>query len=254
MTTPAWSPDGSQIVFTGYDGGLSDLFIVDRDGKNLKRLTNDKYADLHPLAWSPDGKTIAFTTDRGPNTNFTTLKFGNYRLALYHLDSGQIEMLQGMDWGKNVDPQWSPDGQSLAYISDRTGVSNIYLYDMPTGDSYQLTDFFTGAQGITPLSPDLSWARQSDKLAYVYYEKGDYDVYVMDNPESRKKTPWHPVEILANRPAAAQPAATKDSAAPPAVGGGAITLSLRGRAAPGGFAQQAVRLAQGSRRRYRLCS
>jgi Tol biopolymer transport system component len=219
VTTPAWSPDGSKIVFTGYDGGLSDLFVVDRDGKNLKRLTDDKYADLHP-AWSPDGTTIAFTTDRGPNTNFNTLKFGNYRLALYHLDSGQIEMLQGMDWGKNVDPQWSPDGKSLAYISDRTGVSNIYLYDMPSGDSYQLTDFFTGAQGITPLSPDLSWARQSDKLAYVYYEKGDYDVYVLDNPESRKKAPWHPVEILANRPAIPRPAAVKDSAAPPTVGGG----------------------------------
>ena len=123
-------------------------------------MTNDKYADLHP-AWSPDGKTIAFTTDRGPGTDFNTLRFGNYRLALYHLDSGQIELLKGMDWGKNADPQWSPDGKSLAYISDRTGVSNIFLYDVAGGDSYQLTNFFTGAQGITPLSPDLSWARQS---------------------------------------------------------------------------------------------
>ena len=205
VTTPAWSPDGSQLVFTGYDGGLSDLFVVDRDGSHLKRLTNDKYADLHP-AWSPDGKTIAFTTDRGPGTDFNTLRFGNYRLALYHLDSGQIELLKGMDWGKNVDPQWSPDGKSLAYISDRTGVSNIFLYDVAGGDSYQLTNFFTGAQGITPLSPDLSWARQSDKLAYVYYEKGDYDIYVMPNPESRKKAPWHPVEVLAARPAAVAPA------------------------------------------------
>ena len=129
VTTPAWSPDGSKIVFTGYDGGLSDLFVVDRDGSNLKRLTNDKYADLHP-AWSPDGKTIAFTTDRGPGTDFNTLKFGNYRLAFYDVASGRIDILKGMDLGKNVDPQWSPDGKSLAYISDRTGVSNIFLYDL----------------------------------------------------------------------------------------------------------------------------
>jgi WD40 repeat protein len=203
VTTPAWSPDGSKIVFTGYDGGLSDLFVVDRDGKNLKRLTNDKYADLHP-AWSPDGKSIAFTTDRGPNTNFNTLRFGNYRLALYDLASGRIDLLKGMEYGKNVDPQWSPDGKSLAYISDRTGVSNIFLYELASGDSYQLTNFFTGAQGITPLSPDLSWARQSDKLAYVYYERGDYDVYLLDNPESRKKAPWQPAEVVATKAAAAR--------------------------------------------------
>ena len=207
VTTPAWSPDGAQLVFTGYDGGLSDLFVVNRDGSNLKRLTNDKYADLHP-AWSPDGKTIAFTTDRGPKTDFTALRFGNYRVALYYLDSGRIELLKGMDWGKNADPQWSPDGKSLAYISDRTGVSNIFLYDLASGESYQITNFFTGAQGITPLSPDLSWARQSDKLAYVYYEKGDYDIYVMSNPESRKKEPWHPVEVLASQPAQARPVTT----------------------------------------------
>lgn len=204
VTTPDWSPDGTRLVFTGYDGGLSDLFVVDRDGKNLHRLTNDKYADLNP-AWSPDGKTIAFTTDRGPETNFNTLKIGNYRIALYHLDSGTIELLPGMDLGKNSGPQWSPDGKRLAYVSDRTGVSNIYIYDVVGRESYQITNFFTGAQGITPLSPVLSWARQADKLAYVYYEKGDYDVYVLSNPESRMKAPWRPAEVLAERPAAPPP-------------------------------------------------
>src|SRR5205809_5409069 len=78
LTTPSWSPDGKQLVFTGYDGGLSDLFVVNADGSNLHRLTNDKYADLEP-SWSPDGKTIAFTTDRSPATDFEALKFGRLR-------------------------------------------------------------------------------------------------------------------------------------------------------------------------------
>lgn len=189
VTTPSWSPDGKKLVFTGYDGGLSDLFVVDVDGKNLSRLTHDRYADLHPV-WSPDGKTIAFTTDRGPETNFETLRFGNFRLALYHLDNSRIETLSGMDVGRSVNPQWAPDGQSLAYVSDRTGVANIFLYEMASGASYQLTDFYTGAQGITPLSPILSWAKQADKLAYVYYQSGNYDVYVMSNPRSLKRAPW----------------------------------------------------------------
>ncbi|MBK7596104.1 MAG: PD40 domain-containing protein [Gemmatimonadetes bacterium] len=190
VTTPSWSPDGKRLVFTGYDGGLSDLFTVNADGTNLTRLTNDKYADLHPT-WSPDGRTIAFTTDRGPGTNFTMLTVGNYRLATLDLATSRIDLLPGMDVGKNVNPQWAPDGQSLAFVSDRNGVSNIFLYDLADRASYQLTDFYTGAQGITPLSPILSWAPKADQLAYVYYEDGKYDVYKLPNPRSLKREAWH---------------------------------------------------------------
>src|ERR687890_711705 len=42
VTTPSWSPDGQQLVFTGYDGGISDLFTINRDGSDLRRLTSDK--------------------------------------------------------------------------------------------------------------------------------------------------------------------------------------------------------------------
>ena len=96
MTTPAWSPDGKQLVFTGYDGGISDLYIVNADGTGYRQLTDDRYADLHPV-WSPDGTTIAFATDRGPATDFNTLTFGNMRIALYHLDDGSIDLLAGRE-------------------------------------------------------------------------------------------------------------------------------------------------------------
>jgi Tol biopolymer transport system component len=189
VTTPSWSPDGKQLVFTGYDGGLSDLFVVSRDGSNLQRLTEDKYADLHPV-WSPDGHTIAFATDRGGKTDFKTLNIGNMRIALYDLDTGSIQVLDQMDQGKNVSPQWSPDGASIAFVSDRSGVSNIFLYELKNKALYQLTDFYTGAQGITPLSPVLSWASQADRLAFCYFEKGKYDVYTLANPRSLKHQPY----------------------------------------------------------------
>ncbi len=189
ITTPSWSPDGKRLVFTGYDGGLSDLFVVQRDGSGLQRLTEDKYADLHPV-WSPDGRTIAFATDRGPETNFKTLAIGNMQIALYDLDTGSIDLLNQMDQGKNVSPQWGPDGRSIAFVSDRNGVSNIFLYDLDEKAVYQLTDFYTGSQGITPLSPVLSWAPQADRLAFVYFEKGKYDVYTLSNPRSLKRQPY----------------------------------------------------------------
>jgi Tol biopolymer transport system component len=189
VTTPSWSPDGKQLVFTGYDGGLSDLFVISRDGSNLRRLTEDKYADLHPV-WSPDGRTIAFATDRGGQTNFRTLAVGNMRIALYDLDTGSVELLEPTDRSKSASPQWAPDGRSLAFISDRNGVSNIFLYDLDKKAVYQLTDFYTGSQGITPLSPVLSWAPAADRMAFVYFEKGKYDVYTLSNPRSLKRRPY----------------------------------------------------------------
>ncbi|MDH3199037.1 MAG: BamA/TamA family outer membrane protein, partial [Candidatus Krumholzibacteria bacterium] len=189
VTSPNWSPDGRRLVFTGSDGGLSDLYIVNADGSGLERLTNDKFADLQP-AWSPDGKTIAFTTDRGADTDFQLLRFGNMRIALYHLDTGTIEYLGHMEDGKNINPAWAPDGRSLAFISDRTGISNIFLYDFGDGEIYQLSNVITGITGITAQSPAMSWAAQADRLAALYYQDGEYDIYVVDNPRQLKKEPY----------------------------------------------------------------
>ncbi|MDQ3137165.1 MAG: BamA/TamA family outer membrane protein [Gemmatimonadota bacterium] len=189
VTTPSWSPDGTQLVFTGYDGGISDLYTIDRDGSDLRRLTSDRYGDLHPV-WSPDGRTIAFVSDRGPETDFKTLAFSNFRIALYDVATGTVKTLGRMDQGKNVSPQWAPDGRSIAFVSDRSGVSDIFLYDLGDGQIYQLTDFYTGVQGITPLSPVLSWAREADRLAFVYYEDQKYDVYTITNPRGLKREPY----------------------------------------------------------------
>jgi Tol biopolymer transport system component len=194
ITNPSWSPDGRRLVFTGYAGGLSDLFVINADGTGLERLTQDKYAELHP-AWSPDGRTIAFATDRGPRTSLATLRFGPLSIALYHLADGRVELLDHMS-GENINPQWAPDGASLAFISDRTGVTNVFLYDLGNHQVYQLTNVFTGVAGITPISPAISWAAQADRLAITYYEKGNYDVYVIDDPRALKHQPYAPATPL----------------------------------------------------------
>jgi Tol biopolymer transport system component len=191
LQTPTWAPDGQRLAFIGFDGGLSDLYIVNRDGSELRRLTHDRYADLQP-AWSPDGRTIAFATDRGPDTDFEVLRFGNMRIALYDVATGAIRVLDQMDEGKNINPVWSPDGGTLAFVSDRTGISNLYLYDLAERELYQLTDVFTGISGISALSPALSWARDADRLAFAYYERGRYQVYTLENPRSLRRQPYRP--------------------------------------------------------------
>jgi Tol biopolymer transport system component len=92
-----------------------------------------------------------------------------------------------MEAGRNSSPQFSPDGKTIAFVSDANLVSNIYLYDLTDRSLYQLTNLFTGVQGITPLSPAISWARNADRLAFVYYENEMYDVYSVDNPRALRK-------------------------------------------------------------------
>jgi Tol biopolymer transport system component len=189
ITTPTWSPDGTRLVFSGLNGGLSDLYTVSADGTNMRQLTNDRAADLHP-AWSPDGRSIAFVTDRGPTTDFSQLHWENFKVALYDMETGEIQFLPGMEEGKNVSPQWSEDGRSIAFVSDRTGVNNIFLYELDDQQIYQISDFYTGVEGITSLSPALSWSTGSDRLAFVYFEQGKYDVYSVSSPRLLKKAPY----------------------------------------------------------------
>ncbi len=225
ITTPAWSPDGQRLVFSGLDGGLSDLYTVRADGSDLQKLTTDRFADLHP-AWSPDGSTIAFVTDRGPGTDFDRLVWGKYRIAFFDVATGRIDMPAAVAVGRNVSPQWSPDGQSLAFVSDRNGVNNIFLYERAEDQAYQLTDFYTGVSGITPLSPTLSWSKDSDRLAFTYFEQGKYDVYTLSSPRLLKKEPWKEAvavpAFIAERPEAAPAAPALGQRAPAPAPGRAV--------------------------------
>ncbi len=176
---PSFSPDGRQVVFSAQKGGFTDLFVYDLVARRLRRLTADAYADLQP-SWSPDGRTIAFATDRF-STDLATLHAGNYRLALIDPDGTDIRELPSFENGKNIDPNWSADGTSLFFVSDRNGISNVYRLDVASGQASQVTDLLTGVSGITGLSPSVSVAR--DRLVYSVYEKGQNRIYAMEGAQ-----------------------------------------------------------------------
>jgi Tol biopolymer transport system component len=176
--TPTFSPDGRRIAFSGLVGGVMDLFVTDLERGELRRLTNDLYSDLQP-AWSPDGGSIAFVTDRF-STDLATLHYGNYRLAVIDPDTGEIQALPVFGKGKHIDPQWSADGQGLYFVTDVSGISNVYRFDFRGGRLSRVTDLITGVSGITALSPVISTAGRADRLVYTAYERGDYNLYVVD--------------------------------------------------------------------------
>ncbi|MGH7634221.1 MAG: TolB family protein, partial [Gemmatimonadaceae bacterium] len=188
ITSPSWSPDGHRLVFSGDHGGITDLYTVNADGSDLRQLTNDKYADLQP-EWSPDGSTLAFATDRGAPAELAMLHFPKLRIALYDLASGRIELLPNQA-GLNINPMWAPDSRSLAYVSNRSGIENLFLYDLNSRQQYQLTHVVGGVTAITEVSPAISWARDADRLAFTYYENGDYSVWTVDNPRTLAREPY----------------------------------------------------------------
>ena len=174
---PTWAPDGNSVAFTGMSRGLTDLWVLDLASGQLRQLTNDPFADLQP-AWSPDGRRIAFTTDRF-SSRLENLQIGSYRLALIDPAGGRPEAVGAFTRGKNINPQWAPDSQSLFFISDRDGISNLYRVTLG-GNLTQLTEIATGISGIAATSPALTVASRTGTAAFSVYDNGNYHVNIVD--------------------------------------------------------------------------
>jgi hypothetical protein len=201
MLNPNWSPDGRQVVFSGVAGGLTDLYLYDLAANQLTRLTDDPFADLQP-AWSPDGRTIAFATDRF-TVNLDTLAMGPYTLALYDVATKQVRRLPGFERAKHLNPQWSPDGGSLYFLSDPGGITNIYRLELASGHITQVTNLFTGVSGITETSPALSVAQRSGQMVFSVFRANGHEIYAIDDTAAlRGRAPTVPTVNAAVLPPA----------------------------------------------------
>ncbi len=169
----SWAPDGKQLVFSSIDmSGNADLYILNTETRDLRKLTNDYYDDRDP-AWSPRGDKIAFASDRTPFG-----KDGKYNLFQYDVNTGAIDYLTyGND--SYSTPAWSKDGSKLAFTCNAGGGQNIWIMDIDkrfAGGFRSMTKvtFFTTA------AFDPTWTTSGD-LVFGAFDKFNFQIRMIKN-------------------------------------------------------------------------
>lgn len=139
---PVWSPDGRRIMFTGWDAGFSDIYVMNGDGSGLRNLTNTINASEGTGSWSPDGKRIVFAK-------------GNEGVGIWvmNADGSDRRQVTSSDVG-DLDPQWSPTGDKIAFYRSQCGSNDadtcgIFVVDVHGNEVVRL-----GAGRSPKWSPD----------------------------------------------------------------------------------------------------
>ena len=140
MTTPAAArrrsrttcrpgrPTASKLAFTSNRDGNPEIYVVNRDGTGLRRLTNSPAIDVTPT-WSPTGNQIAFTSDRAGTPQIYIMNADGSGVAADHRASGATA------------PTWSPAPfNEIAYAARSGGGYDIRVYSFATGETVQLTN------------------------------------------------------------------------------------------------------------------
>jgi TolB protein len=181
--SPAWSPDGSRIAFTssrsmpqGYQGEqriYSELYVMDADGSNVERITdNVGLVDFQP-AWSPDGQRIVVARGSGmsPPPNRLTQPTD---LWIIDLASGAERQLTSSPSTWEGFAHWSPDGKRIAFEGDlaQPGNDDVYTINVSGSGLRRLTTQ-PGFDGDVRYSPD------GKSLVFDSDRTGNLDLFLM---------------------------------------------------------------------------
>ena len=150
----------TRIVYFSNLTGNKELYLMDYDGFNPRRLTNDRSINLSPR-WSPDAKWVTYTSYLDGNPNIYTLD----------LESGRRWRVIGFT-GLNISPAWSPSGDRLAFASSKDGPSQIYI---AAREGNALTKVTTDTGDS--LSP--SWSPTGSEMAFTSNRGGTPQIYIM---------------------------------------------------------------------------
>ena len=157
---PSWSPDGTAIVFYGWDGhprGGSGVYEIRADGTSTTQIWNQGSAEY--LDWSPVERYIAMNTISGTP---------NKRLVVYDRDTKTSQ-----DLGPGEQPSFSPDGSRIVARTCVGSNCGLFLMGQRGENKMRLT---ASADDAMP-----SWSPAGDRIAYSSQQSGNWDIWVIDS-------------------------------------------------------------------------
>jgi Tol biopolymer transport system component len=185
-TAPDWSPDGMSIAFSSDRDGGMDIYVVGVDGTGLRKIVDTGIADYFP-DWSPDGTQILFFAANWPTVKQTIYVVG--------VDGSNLRALTTASSVVNESAQWSPDGETIVFQSNRDGNFEIYSMKSDGSDVVRLTrqsggdywpDLWLAVGSDEPTAADAVeeasalGAAQRHPIAFVSTRAGRAQIYAMN--------------------------------------------------------------------------
>jgi hypothetical protein len=176
VESPAFSPDGKSIAFSGLRDAKSDIFTVDLDTLAITKLTNDEFFNYAPT-YSPDGKFIVFMSRVSGNEKLfrldldtkkrTQITFGTHDDAAARFYDADTVMFASTatDPSQPIDPEIAKNGN----------IYNIWTLNLKNGELREYTDALTGNVSPVPLKTE-----KDTKVAFITYYKGEYGLTTME--------------------------------------------------------------------------
>lgn len=231
-------PFTGKIVFVSGRTGNKEVYIMDYDGYNERRLTRNGSINLNP-SFSPSGHEIIYTSykkgnpdlyrkdvftgvetrissrtglnvtaawaPRGGKIALTMSKDGPCQIYLIDRNGKQLARLTNDD-AIDISPSWSPNGSQIAFVSDRDGSPQIFIMNADGSHVRRLTT--GGSYNVGP-----SWSPRGDRIAYCRRQGDGFQIHVMDTDgkddvqltnEGRNEYPhWSPdgrfITFMSNR-------------------------------------------------------
>lgn len=165
MSRPTFAPDGIQIVFVSDYGGNENLWYITEDGNNLRPLTTSPGVDKDP-AWSPNGDVIVYASDQAnlslvnntaqaestAEADSAAPARPSVLTELFTITPDGETITQLTDAaGSSYSPAWSPTGERIVFVSDRSGDGDVYIMTADGQSPFLLTVDDGGAEDRSPM-------------------------------------------------------------------------------------------------------
>jgi Tol biopolymer transport system component len=163
MHSPAFSPDGTRVLFSYPEEGRQSIFAVDRQGKNRRTIVDSVGINNWPHV-SPDGKQLVFSSSRDED----------FEIYVSQSDGTGARRLTNSP-RQDIRPRFSPDGKRIAFTSNRDGNYEIYVMNADGSNLRRITD--------NPEQDDYpAWHPDGLHLVVVSERQGQHNLYLIDAP------------------------------------------------------------------------